>query len=77
MIQDTRGSAVRLRPLIIVVALIGILLGYEWSDARRVRHTPTQQPPLVTLDQQNLGRLRDQVNANADQARVLVLLSPT
>jgi hypothetical protein len=41
------------------------------------RRTPVGQPPLVRLTAQSLGQLADRFNAHSDEARVLVMLSPT
>lgn len=38
---------------------------------------PTGQPPMVTLTAQTLEVVRQQFNQDADQARVVLLLSPT
>ena len=47
-----------------------VIAGFDYGP----RRAPRGQPALQTID---LGRLKEQFNASADQTRVLVLLSPT
>jgi hypothetical protein len=42
-----------------------------------VHITPPGQPPLETLDVDNLGLLQEVFNAGADRLRVILMLSPT
>lgn len=56
-------------------ALLILLGGGTWFLAQP--HAPAGQPPLVTLDTQSLGSLREAFNRDADHVRILILQSPT
>ena len=58
------------------IALLGVLLiaaYYTYAP----RHVPDGQPPLARIVPQNFSDLQRQFNEGSDQARILVLLSPT
>jgi len=64
------------RALGVVAVVIVLGLGIAWfllgpGDA------PAGQPPLVTIDLNSLESLRADFNRDSNQARVIVLLSPT
>jgi hypothetical protein len=66
----------RRRTLGILALVIVLVLGIGWfllgpADA------PSGQPRLVTLDSGSLEALRADFNRDVNQARVIVLLSPT
>jgi hypothetical protein len=58
--------------------VLGLGFGAEflWLE-REPRRTPSLQPPLARLDPAKLASLRAAFNAHGDEARILVLLSPT
>ena len=58
--------------------LVGIVAGlvivwYLWLS----KGTPPGQPPLASLTQNNLGQFRREFNGAGDEARLVLLLSPT
>ena len=58
---------------ILGVTLLGGALAYLHGDGR----APTGQAPLQSLTAQNISTIKNAFNAATDQARVLMLLSPT
>lgn len=58
--------------------VLGLGFGAEflWLE-REPRQTPSLQPPLARLDSARLESLRAAFNAHDDEARIVVLLSPT
>jgi hypothetical protein len=57
--------------IIAVVVLVALFYFYGGSQ------TPSGQAPLRSLTAQNIGEIRDQLNAAKSDVRVLLLLSPT
>ena len=58
--------------------LVGIIAGllivwYLWLS----KGTPPGQPPLTSLAQNNLDQFRRDFNGAGDEARLVLLLSPT
>ena len=58
-----------------VVGIVAALLivWYLWLS----RGTPSGQPPLTLLTQNNLDQFRHDFNGEGDKARLVLLLSPT
>jgi len=56
-----------------LISASALLLHHKLYD----RVTPSSQPALARLGENDLGPVRDQFNASVDVVRVLVMLSPT
>jgi hypothetical protein len=58
-----------------VVGIIAafLIVWYLWLS----KGTPPGQPPLTSLTQNNLDHFRNDFNGAGDEARLLLLLSPT
>ena len=66
----------RLKRLLLVLAVIVVAAGlFAFYGLRH--DVPEGQQPLTMLDASSIERLRSEFNAASDQARVIVLLSPT
>ncbi|MBU6402511.1 MAG: hypothetical protein KGS61_19495 [Verrucomicrobia bacterium] len=61
-------------PLLAAVVMAGV--AYQFSSAGPGT-TPAGQPALLSLGPDNLQVFKERFNAESDQTRVLVLLSPT
>ena len=57
---------------LLTVVLLGTLV-YLYNGSK----APSGQPPLESLTAQNVADVQDEFNAAKDDARVLLLLSPT
>jgi hypothetical protein len=57
------------------IALIAFLSVFASVEFRH--QTPAGQPPLMSVNQQSLAKLKQEFNASRDSERVLLLLSPT
>lgn len=69
-VQNRRGRVGILAFVVVVaLAIAWVLLGPG--------EAPAGQPPVVTLDSTSLEALRTDFNRDANQPRVIVLLSPT
>lgn len=66
----------RRRTLGIPALVIVLALAVAWV-LLRPGETPAGQPPIVTLDSTSLEALRADFNGDSNQARIIVLLSPT
>jgi hypothetical protein len=60
----------------VVVLGVGLGAGLLWLK-HAPRRTPASQPPLARLDAVPFEFLRVAFNAHHEEARILVLLSPT
>jgi hypothetical protein len=58
--------------LIVTFALVAITY-YLWGS----NHTPSGQPPLVSLNQENISQFQQRFNAEGDSMRLVLLVSPT
>ena len=58
--------------LVGVIAVI-LIVWYLWLS----KGTPPSQPPLTSLTQNNLDKFKDDFNGAGDEARLVLLLSPT
>ena len=58
--------------LIVVVTLLAVAF-YLWGSS----HTPTGQPPLVSLNPRNVTNFQQSFDAAAADTRLVLLLSPT
>lgn len=58
-----------------VVGIIAafLIVWYLWLS----RGTPSGQPPLTSLTQNNLDQFKNAFNGAGDEARLVLLLSPT
>jgi len=60
--------------LLVFAAVLVLLVGFFlWGPSR----TPSGQEPLVTLSGNNFSQFEKAFDANADAARLILLLSPT
>jgi hypothetical protein len=57
----------------LVVLIAAVVAWYQFAPGE----VPAGQPPLVTIDAAALEGLRAEFNRNADEATLIVLLSPT
>jgi len=57
----------------LVVLMAAALAWYRFAPGE----APPGQPPLVTIDAAGLEGLRAEFNRNANETRLIVLLSPT
>jgi hypothetical protein len=71
-----RGTALRIALGLVGAVLVLVAAALLWYRLAP-REAPAGQPPLATLSPASLAELRDVFNAGADEARLLVLLSPT
>ena len=55
------------------IAVALLIVWYLWLSKR----TPPGQPPLTSLTQNNLHDFKDAFNGASDEARLVLLLSPT
>jgi hypothetical protein len=69
-------NLVKVSALSAAVLALGLGLGFLWLK-HAPRRTPASQPPLAWLDAVPLMSLRTAFNAHREEARILVLLSPT
>jgi hypothetical protein len=62
---------------LVLFAIVSVALASAgwWQFLRH--DAPEGQRPLVTLDATSIASLKDDFNAGADAARVIVLLAPT
>ena len=64
----------RRRTLWVVVAIVILAVGfYLWGSST----TPPGQPPLVSLNQDNVVQFQQSFDAATSTTRVVLLLSPT
>ncbi len=61
----------------IPLALLALLLGAGYSYFYAGGRVPAGQAPLRTITARNVEEVRSEFNAARDDARVLLLLSPT
>ena len=59
--------------LVVVIVALLALAWYAWGPA----HTPHGQPPLTSLNSDNLSSFKESFNQASDRIRVVLLLSPT
>jgi len=59
--------------LVVAVALASLVFWYFWGWSR----TPHGQPPLTSLEPNNLDHFKHEFNTTADRTRLVLLLSPT
>jgi heme A synthase len=69
----TANARLRAALLGLVALAIAILAWRQFGPAR----TPSPQPPLESLAAANFHDFRDAFNADSQEARVILLLSPT
>ena len=69
--MQPRGIKYGLWLIGISVALV--IVWYLWLS----KGTPPGQPPLTSLSQTNLDHFKNDFNAAGDEARLVLLLSPT
>lgn len=64
------------RKIALVAVIVALLLAAAWYQFGGHRIAPGQ-PPLAELNAASLQQLRADFNAEADQPRMILLLSPT
>jgi len=57
----------------VILAAAFVWLGYQQIGSRQ----PQGQPPLANLTQETLQQLRAEFNRDADEVRIVLLVSPT
>ena len=65
------------KALITLVVVISVGAAVAAWHADQPRHTPSGQPPLDSLNPQNLADFRKMFNSSASSVRLVLLLSPT
>jgi len=64
----------RKRALWLMTAIAIVAVGfYLWGS----RSTPSGQPPIVSLNQDNVAQFQQSFDAAISQTRIVLLLSPT
>jgi len=58
---------------VVGVIVAFLIVWYLWLS----KGTPSGQPPLTSLTQNNLDHFKNDFNGAGDEARLLLLLSPT
>jgi len=61
---------------IVALLFVVMLFALAWYFYRGAS-VPIQQPPLVSLTQENFDQLRTAFNAATGEVRIVLLLSPT
>ena len=64
------------KALITLVVVISVGAAVATWHAHQPRHTPSGQPPLDSLNPQNLADFRKMFNSSASSVRLVLLLSP-
>jgi hypothetical protein len=64
----------RKQTLALVGAFVLVAIAYYLLGSS---HTPSGQPPLVSLNQGNVTQFEQSFDARADSTRLVLLLSPT
>lgn len=66
---------VRIRHVLWLLGMIGglVVVWYLWAS----RATPPGQPPLTPLSEDNLDKFKNDFDGAPDEARLVLLLSPT
>ena len=76
MLRRNGRTILKLIVALVSAALLVTVGAFAWAKLAP-RRVPAGQPPLTFLDAGSLPAFRDVFNAPGDQARVLVMLSPT
>ncbi len=65
------------KALITLAVVVGVAAGIAGWYSLQPRHTPAGQPPLESLNPQNLSEFEKAFNDSPSSVRLVLLLSPT
>jgi hypothetical protein len=65
------------KSLVVLIAIVGAVVALALWDAQRPRRTPLGQPPLESLNSQNVSDFLKAFNSSPASVRLVLLLSPT